>query len=320
MPSHKRPSRNRTAPKKFGEFLDPTKLSNSSFNSRVQRRAAAKARVARIVGRSASAPPLGWTPPRGAVTIPDVTQTTDAAWTAPKATGLKLVIPNLDGKGGNYQGLFLPFPEIASSTDTQLHSHLEAITESMMSYQSSNQITEAVGEATAALAMRRRFPAAEMRWGFHTHSGPGIDQIWEEVDMTGSSTYYIVEAKGVGAQLTFKTHGPPPEIQQQMSVGWVLHNLVTMSNQPDEEYEIARTILYEMCLKEATNSSGGAYYSGYGGASKNYYACARDKGASTAKLYGVVVTALWSPTGLAYTVGSIIDYTAEMKKPGALKQ
>lgn len=267
-----RPTRNRTPPKKFGDFVDTTKVSKSVFNAGIQKTAKAKAKLPRIVGRSASAPPIGWKPPKGAKTFSDVTTTTDMDWTGPKAKGLRLVIPNLDGKGGNYQGMFLPFPEIASSTDKQLQRHLGAITDNMMSYQSSNQITEALGEATAALAMLRRFPSAKMRWGFHTHSGPGIDQIWEEIDSAGASIYYIVEAKGVGAQLTFKTHGPPPEIKQQMSIGWVLNNLVMMSRQDDSQYDIARTILDEMCLKEATNSSGGAYYSGYGGASKNYYA------------------------------------------------
>jgi hypothetical protein len=87
----------------------------------------------------------------------------------------------------------------------------------------------------------------------------------------------------------------------RVSERWGLHNLVIMSKQVAPEYDIARTILDEMCLEEKVDCKGGAYYSSYGGASKNYYACTLGNGQPTARLLGVVVTARRNPD-LSYHV------------------
>jgi hypothetical protein len=153
--------------------------------------------------------------------------------------------------------------------------------------------------------MLKRYPGAKMKWGRHVHSGAGIDQIWKQ---EGSpATYYIVEAKGPGEQLRDNKHGPPPAIQEQMSLGWVMHNLVTMARQDDAEYQIARDLMDDLGLQEALNARGGPYYEGYGGASKNYYACNYDASRKTARLIGVVITASWTSDTLFGTPIELFD-------------
>ena len=302
-------------------YVDPTTVSEDQFNARVSKKAKTLAPAPQTAGRCGSAPPLGWKPQQksGQLLFPDVTQTTmKDAWGDPNKKGIRLVYPNLVSNGGNYQGIFIPDNAITSSTDMQLHQHLEAVKDSMMVYQSPNQITEATGEAATALAMLKRFPGAKMRWGMHVHSGPGIDQIW----MLPSKTwpiYYIVEAKGVGAKLTYKNIGPPPEIKQQMSLGWVLDNLVRMSRQDGEEFDIASEILDAMGLAEVGNRGGKSYYANYGGGMKSYYACSFDPREQTADLYGVVVNAIWNPSGLDFVVTDLYNYGNQLPYHKAIK-
>jgi hypothetical protein len=303
-------------------FVDSGTLDTSQLNARVTKKAKTVVRTVRAAGRSFSAPPVGWKPPKGSgqVIYPDVTglPATDP-WMDPAQKGIRLVYPKLDPTGGSTQGLFIPDAAITSSTDVEMHQHFEAITDSMMAYQSSNQITEATGEAAAALAMRRRFPSAKMQWGMHVHSGAGIDQIWKQDATFGKAAiYYIVEAKGIGATLTFKTFGPPDEIKQQMSLGWILDNLVRMSRQDGAEYAIAAEVLKALGLAEKLNSSGGPYYENFGGVSKSYYACSSDPMKKTAGLIGVVITASWTLSGLTPVVSHVEDFGIKLGSSSAI--
>src|SRR5581483_6070319 len=79
--------------------------------------------------------------------------------------------------------------------------------------------TEATGEAAAACAMAfgSTYPGCVMLWGFDTHSGAGIDQIWGHRTLAGTYDYYvIVEAKGVGQVLSVD-NTTPGTVGQQMS-------------------------------------------------------------------------------------------------------
>ncbi len=300
-------------------FVDPSTVSKDLFSQRVGKKAKVAISGPKTVGRCGSAPPLGWTPPQnsGQTVFPDVTKTTMAdAWGDPNKKGIRLVYPNLVMNGGNYQGLLIADNAITSSSDAQLHQHLDAVKESMMIKQDTRQITEATGEAATALAMVKRFPGAKMKWGMHVHSGAGIDQIWVD---PSAQAYYIVEAKGVGAGLTTGKMGPPPEICDQMSLGWVLDNLARMARQPGPEYEIAREVLDAMGLEETTNKNGGAFYANYGGASKNYYACSFDPNGKSADMFGVVVNAIWNASGLSYVVTDIFNYGNDLPYSTAIK-
>jgi hypothetical protein len=97
----------------------------------------------------------------------------------------------------------------------------------MLIHQNPRQITECTGEAVTALAMLKTFPAAKMCWACIVTPAQASTR-YGNAAMGSPTTYYIVEAKGVGATLTYKTHGPPSEIKQQMSLGWVLDNLIRM--------------------------------------------------------------------------------------------
>ena len=317
-----RPKRSTAGKRSFDDaFVDSSTISTSVLNQRVTTAARVIVKAPRTVGRSMSAPPINWKPPSGSgqIIYPDVTSVpaTDD-WKDRAKKRIRLVYPKLDPNGGSTQGILITDPVITSSTDTEMLQHFEAITDSMMAYQSSNQITEATGEAAAALAMCKRFPNARMQWGMHVHSGAGIDQIWKEDAAFGTCIYYIVEAKGVGATLTYKTFGPPDEIKQQMSLGWILDNLVRMSHQTGSEYAIAAEILKAMGLTEALNSSGGPFYENFGGVSKSYYACSYNPMKRTASLIGVVITASWTPSGLTPIISHVEDFGIKLASSSAI--
>jgi hypothetical protein len=319
LPFSKLPPRANRGKRKFGDFVDSSKISKATLNMRVNRKARAIVKLPRIAGRSVGGPPVGYTPRVGSgqVIYPDVTQTTPSdPWNDQVRKKVRLIYPKLDPNGGNYQGLLITDSSITSGTDTELALHFNAITQNMMAKQSSSQITEETGEAACAMQMVKRYPGAKMKWGRHVHSGAGIDQIWKQEG--DPVTYYIVEAKGPGEQLRDNQHGPPPAIQEQMSLGWVMHNLVTMARQAGEEYQIARDLLDELGLQERLNERGGPWYEAYGNASKSYYACNYDPAFKSARLIGVVITASWTSDTLLGTPIEVFNDSALATSPGAV--
>ena len=93
--------------------------------------------------------------------------------------------------------------------------------------------TEVIGELAAFNAIAKKYPQYEMAFAVDPGHGGGIDQLWiRKNTATGNvEAYLIVEAKGPtkGAKLSknaFSQHA-------QMSSGWVLSRLTTLSNNSD---------------------------------------------------------------------------------------
>lgn len=187
----------------------------------------AKPKLAALPGRAHAAPPLTSWPVNG--------QNADVVYVADIATAV--------GWGTNAKTIYLPFRQLDTAVLTvgglaithqgadrnaTLRAHFDACTAVMAKGTSnSRHITEAVGEAAAALAVLRTaaFGAFQMVWGFDTHSGAGIDQIWEKAD-PNAPEYLIVEAKGPNATLTYSPFTPSG--YNQMEKHWVMDRLKSM--------------------------------------------------------------------------------------------
>jgi hypothetical protein len=150
------------------------------------------------------------------------------------SSSIAFAIPNMNVGGLPYQVYSQPFPRVLTAQDELIASSSQAGLDTTMNTTSSRQITEVVGEDAAALYMMRHYSASTMVWGYANHSGPGIDQIWKSTDMKGVPTFYIVEAKGPGANLR-DDQFVPSGFGRQMSIAWVLHHLVEMKGVLDKE-------------------------------------------------------------------------------------
>jgi len=145
-------------------------------------------------------------------------------------------------------------------------------------------VTEAVGEAAAAMAVMTAFPAYELLWGFDVHSGAGIDQIWWNAD-AAHPHYLVVEAKGPGASLGEGALDNPPGYEQMEKL-WVIDRLGRMRSGVGGP--LANRILADLALDITVALPN------YNKGMKSYYGCARSSGKlPTGTLSGLTVTAQW---------------------------
>ncbi len=231
------------------------------------------------------------------------------------AGSMAIPFPNraINVGGEPYQAYVQSLPAVLSQADSMISSSLGALTTQAMNTVASNQITEVVGENAAINYMKQHYPGAQMFWGPAVHRGAGIDQIWWSRATDRTVTYYIVEAKGPGAKLQddpFVAGG----FGEQMSLPWVLHNLVTMTHSAkrtdlNEEQIAAYTGVLElmeaMGLTEESQTA-------LGGASKKYNKCKYSGRQGRTKLVGIVATAYWADVGLNTFVPQPIDYSLEL--------
>lgn len=230
--------------------------------------------------------------------LPDVSKS--KRWNDSSQKAIRLPYYSLDPSAqGQMQGVIIKDPAITGSTCTQLPLHLAKLKADMEANVKNTSATEATGEAAAALYICKRYGGARMLWGAHVHSGPGIDQIWHTLSTNPvqypKGKYIVVEAKGVGAQLSYKNDQDiPPDIRQQMSLGWICDNLVTMKRQ---NRKAAIDLMKDVGLVEQLDSKGNPFYFQYNKRPTSYYKCRHDPASQQAELWAIVVEAMWSPAG-----------------------
>jgi hypothetical protein len=177
-----------------------------------------------------------------------------------------------------------------AAVDKHLAGHFKALNGALDRSPSKPQVTEIIGETAAALAVAKSGKGKiKMVWGFHLHSGRGIDQIWTEYGGKGEALWYgIVESKGPGASLTVNKFAPD-YCATQMSEGWVLDRLYHM--QSGSGAAVAKAVL------DATGVTLGVIEKNFGGSSTSYYGLDKRETKSAVKLYGVTITATWTKGG-----------------------
>ncbi len=264
-----------------------------------------------IKGRSGSAPPLvaqsngsmvlcynsTTAMPAFHSYLPDVSKS--KRWNDNSRKAIRLPYYSLNPSAiGQMQGIFVSDPAITGSTCTQLPLHLAKLQADMEANIKNTSATEATGEAAAAMYICKKYGGAKMLWGAHVHSGPGIDQIWHTVSTNpqySKGKYIVVEAKGVGAQLSYKNDQDiPPDIRQQMSLGWIYDNLVTMQRQ---NYQAAIKLMKDVGLTELLDGKGNPFYFQYNKRPTSYYKCAHNPATQKAELWAIVVEAMWTTAG-----------------------
>lgn len=254
-------------------------------------------------GRANAAPPLTSWPVHGqhsTVTyVDDISSDTD--WANPDTDEILLPFRNLDvNHTVLWQGLI---QEVAGlDNDDKARDHFDEISDVMENNGKQTVITECVGEAAAAICLltNSTFTGYEMIWGYDTHSGTGIDQIWRKDIGGGAFSYLIVEAKGPGASLNSGLWVPTGFAQ--MDEGWVLNHLYSMNNNGHAAgVEIVGKLkLAFACLHPNYNGSSTSYY-GLAASSKHKQ--------SASRLYGMVVTAKWHSDGrLGYRISNQVQY------------
>lgn len=229
--------------------------------------------------------------------LEDVSKST--AWNDSTQRAIRLPYYSLNPSNlGKMEGILITHPAITGSTCTQLPSHLEKITADMVANVKDTSATEATGEAAAALYICTRYGGAQMLWGAHVHSGAGIDQIWHCASTDPrypKGRYIVVEAKGVGAQLSNKNDADIPlAIQQQMSFGWIGHNLAKMRR---KKHGAAIRLMKDVGLKEELDGDDNPFYFQFNKRPTSYYKCRHNPAKQQAELRAVVVEAMWTMAG-----------------------
>jgi hypothetical protein len=255
------------------------------------------ARAVGAPGRARAAPPLtSWSGAtlHGSVQyFDDIDNSLHWAITAPN--DVKLPFRLLDVGDAGWQGLE---QQVNMGGDVNARAHFDAITAKMRIAPSNPTITECVGEAAAAICVIDA-GGWEMIWGFHLHSGTGIDQIWRRPAAGGKHDYMIVEAKGPGASVNASVF--VPQGYSQMELGWVVNHLNSMNN----NHAIGQQMVADL------NLSFTVAHANYGGATKSYYGLAPGSRHATSgcHLYGCVVEAAWLSDGrLGYNAGPVTTY------------
>jgi len=186
------------------------------------------------------------------------------------------------------------------SGDATACRHFDQIATDMRQLLANTRITECVGEAAAAMYVLQRHMGYQMIWGYHIHSGTGIDQIWEIANQGGGTDFLIVEAKGPGANLNFSLFVPPG--YSQMEEGWITNHLYSMSR---NSHAAGQRIVNAMGL-QFVNA-----FPNYMGASKSYYGLAKNSAhkRSPSRVFGTVVQAQWLADGrLSYQASPLVQY------------
>ncbi len=253
-----------------------------------------------LVGRASSAPPLTNWPPLGMHTgvnyFADIAN--DAGWKDGSADTIWLPFNLLDVGTVGWQGLSQTVA--GADADLNARAHFDHVNGTLRVANRSTRITEAVGEAAAAIYMLENHAGYTMIWGAHVHAGTGIDQIWKRTNHGGSVDYIIVEAKGPGATLLQSSFVPSG--YNQMEFGWVVNHLYSMQQ---NGHAAGTDIVAKLGLKFAVA------HKNFGGASKSYYGLAGDSAHKTkaSRVFGVVVTAQWLSNGrLGYSASALQRY------------
>jgi len=186
---------------------------------------------------------------------------------------------------------------VAINGDAEARLHFHAVSAKLANGTSNPTITEAVGEAAAAMAMLAA-GGWEMTWGFHLHSGTGIDQIWRKPLGQGRYAYHIVEAKGPGAGLSPGLFVPPG--YSQMEFGWVVNHLQSMEA---NGHAAGTEIVNALGLKF------NVAFPHYQGASKSYHGLVSANPGAKNRLTGQVITADWQTDGLlGWKASAVVTY------------
>lgn len=241
------------------------------------------------VSRSKSAPPMASWPFLGmSNAITYVSSTTSSMfWSAPGPTDILLPFKSLNVLMMGSQGMIIDYPLLSAFPSAR--AHFDAITLSMTNAAKAQDITEAVGEAAAAMYVMGHYTGYELLWGFDVHSGAGIDQIWWDKN-TSNPHYLIVEAKGPTAGLSLGALGNPPGYEQMEKL-WVVDRLGRMRSGVGQQ--IANDILNALALDITVA------HPSWGGGSKSYYGCAARKHAvATGTVSGLTLTAKWCADGM----------------------
>lgn len=284
----------------YGKLNNPYK--GYQFTSLTARSGVKKITVhSGIKGRARSAPPITSWPIHGMHRDVDYIADIDEelTWDLSINGRMKLPFSYLDIKSATrWQGLTQAVDGL--SGDKEAQEHFDAIKDKLRTANSDRPITECVGEAAAAAYMLAERKGFKMIWGFHVHSGTGIDQIWRKEATKGVYTYLVVEAKGPGATVKDGTFLPPD--YGQMEFGWVMNHLYSMNQ---NGHAAGQEIVANLKL-DFVNA-----YPNYGGASKSYYGLSprSQHGQSKCTLHGIVVTAQWLSDGrLGYQTSGKTQY------------
>lgn len=254
-------------------------------------------------GRSLAAPVRTLWP--GANLNPNVTHVSllSAAWTGAGAGTLCMAYHDLVPGSGVTGGILIDCPQAVPQPG--VIRHFAMVKNQLTHVRKLTDIAEATGEAAAALCILQKTSLSgggtvlvlagfEMCWGMHVHSGAGIDQIWKR-----GNQYLIVEAKAPNQILSLNKWMPPNF--QQMGTRWIMHNLITMKKQGNQD---------AIDILTGIGATTGTRWPNYNNASKNYYGVTGVSGVETCELYGVTVTAVWQPDGmLHYSCSGFKRYT-----------
>lgn len=253
-----------------------------------------------MVGRASSAPPLTSWPPmgmHGGVTyFADIT--TDPNWRNGTADTVWMPFRLLDITGLQWQGISQVVA--GADADAEARAHFDDVRLSLRTALVGTRITEAVGEAAAAMYVLENHPGYQMTWGAHVHAGTGIDQIWRYTHGNGACDYLIVEAKGPGATLLFSPFLPTG--YNQMEFGWVINHLHSMNQ---NGHAAGQDIVAKKGLVFAVA------HPHYNGGSKSYYGLHPTSAHATrpSRVFGIVVTAQWRADGsLGYNATARVQY------------
>lgn len=251
-------------------------------------------------GRAHAAPPLTtWPFPAMHQDVTYYSDLNQQGWNVRTGDEIFLPFAWLDVHGSAWQGLE---QEVAGlGADACACQHFDSIATDMRQLLANPRITECVGEAAAAIWVLEQHRGFRMTWGYHIHSGTGIDQIWEMANLAGGTDFLIVEAKGPGANLNFQLFVPPG--YRQMEEGWVANHLYSMDR---NNHAAGQRIVNVLGLKFVNA------HPHYGGASKSYYGVAptgKPKPACASRVFGVVVQARWLADGrLGYSASAPVQY------------
>lgn len=244
-------------------------------------------------GRMQAAPPQGSWPL--AQMNSRVKYFKDATTWTDTPTRIRLAYEALDVSDPNLQGIAIDLPALAQDPEAQ--KHFRAVTAQLEARHNSPMVTEATGEAAAAMAVLEKYPGFVMRWGMHCHTGPGIDQIWISPGTGALAEVLIVEAKGPNAGLNPNAYMPPDF--EQLSMNWIFHNLASMMNSVQGKVDAASAHQGTLAksIVDGMGATVGNTYPNYGGGSKSYYGVISAAPARI-KMRRVCITAGWAGDGL----------------------
>lgn len=257
-------------------------------------------KFAGLAGRASSAHPLATWPVHGMHAsvgyYDDIAA--DMTWDDGSVDSVWLPFNLLDISTVGWQGLSQTVA--GKDADAEAAQHFGNVQTTLRTATMGTRITEAVGEAAAAIYILENYPGYTMTWGAHVHSGTGIDQIWRRTNVNGSNSYLIVEAKGPGASLGFSAFIPPN--YSQMEEGWVVNHLYSMNK---NNHLAGQQIVADLGLAFRVA------YPNYGGVTKSYMGLhANSQHATKAStIHGVTVTANWLADGrLSYHASPVSKY------------